>query len=66
MIETWHQWTCDGCGTTENTDTPNMSKAEVYALLKSYGWRHYPNNLDYCSRCIKNGNAIRRETDMNH
>lgn len=66
MIETWHQWTCDGCGETECTSTPCLSKAEVRAALKKSGWKHYTGDLDYCHKCVANGNAKNRIKDMNH
>jgi len=65
MIETWHQWTCNGCGATENTDTPCMTIAQVRAQLKADGWQHVKGDLDYCPRCVANGNARKRVTDMN-
>ena len=65
MIETWHQWTCNGCGATENTDTPNLTRAEVYSRLKDSGWQHFHGGLDYCRNCVTNGNARKRVTDMN-
>ena len=65
MLETWIQWTCDGCGETETHPLPNPTKAEVREALRSAGGRSY-GRLDYCPRCVKNGNARRRETDMNH
>lgn len=65
MIETWRQWTCDGCGETENTTEPNKTKSEVRADLKASGWQHFAGDLDYCPRCVKLGVAARRETSMN-
>jgi len=65
VIETWLQWTCDGCGDTEHHAQPNVSKSAVREYLKGRGWRNY-GSLDYCPKCVQNGNASRRETDMNH
>lgn len=65
MLETTIQWTCDGCGVTECWHEMNVPKKEVRATLKEGGWRSY-GSLDYCPKCVKNGNAKRRETDMNH
>lgn len=65
MLETWIQWTCDGCGETENHPAPNVTKAEVRESLKNFGWRSI-GVLDFCPKCVKNGNAKRRETDMNN
>lgn len=65
MIETWHQWTCNGCGVTENTAFPNLTKADVRGDLKAQGWKHFPGDLDYCPKCVKSGSAKRRETSMN-
>ena len=65
MLETWIQWTCDGCGATENNNESDVSKKSVRAGLKESGWRSY-GTLDYCPKCVRNGNARRSETDMNH
>lgn len=65
MLETWVQWTCDGCGETEYHSESNVTKGEVREYLKTRKWRSY-GTLDYCPKCVKNGNARRRETDMNH
>lgn len=65
MVETWIQWTCDGCGETEYHGESNARKTEVRQHLKDHGWRSF-GPLDYCPKCIKKGNAARRETDMNH
>ena len=52
MLEVWIQWTCDGCGDTENTGTPNMTRGEVRDYLrKTYGWRHKA-GYDYCRDCV--------------
>lgn len=64
MLESWIQYTCDGCGETEYHGESNATRAEVREHLKAGGWRSY-GLLDYCPRCVKNGNASRRETDMN-
>lgn len=64
MIETWFQWTCDGCGETENYPLPSVLKSEVREYLEKRGWRHFPGNLDYCQRCVKNGAAKCRDTSM--
>lgn len=65
MLEVWIQWTCNGCGETENTATPNLTRGEVREHLKEGGWRSY-GTLDYCPVCVRNGNAKNRITDMNH
>lgn len=65
MIETWYQWTCNGCGITEWHPDPNMRKTEVRSELRAFGWRSYPGDLDYCPKCVANGNARKRVTDMN-
>lgn len=64
MIETWHQWTCNGCGVTENTSLPNLTKSDVRGELKGQGWKHFAGDLDYCPVCVENGAAARRETSM--
>ena len=64
MLESSIQWTCDGCGETEVWHEMNVTKQEVRAQLREGGWRSY-GVLDYCPKCVKNGNARRRETDMN-
>lgn len=65
MLETNIQYTCDGCGETEVHHELNVSRQQVREELRAHGWRSY-GRLDYCPRCVKNGNARRRETDMNH
>ncbi|CAM3650145.1 hypothetical protein [Bordetella flabilis] len=65
MIETWKQYTCDGCGETEHYPTPNATNADVRQYMRRYGWQNH-GRLDYCSKCVKNGNAARRVDDMNH
>lgn len=65
MIETWQQWTCDGCGETEYAVGSNMTRAQVRSDLKEVGWQHFAGDLDYCAKCVKRGVAARRETDMN-
>lgn len=65
MIETWYQWTCDGCGETDNSTVPNEAKSEVRSGLSKAGWKHYAGDLDYCPKCVKRGVAARRETGMN-
>lgn len=65
MLETTIQYTCDGCGETEVHFEMNVPKHEVRAYLKTMGWRSY-GALDYCKKCVANGNAKRRETDMSH
>lgn len=65
MIETTLQYTCDGCGETEVYAHMNTPKHECREFLRQRGWRSY-GVLDYCPRCVANGNARRRETDMNH
>jgi len=63
MLETWIQWTCDGCGVTEMHSQSDVAKGQVRASLKSGGWRSH-GRLDYCLRCVKSGAAGRRETNM--
>lgn len=57
MIETWFQWTCNGCGEAENYPMPSVPKSEVREYLEKRGWQHFPGDLDYCPRCVKNGAA---------
>jgi hypothetical protein len=47
------------------TDTPNMTKQDTRAMLKASGWQHFKGNLDYCPKCVANGNARKRVQDMN-
>jgi len=63
MLETWTQWTCDGCGETENFPFPNATKREVRDSLRDGGWKSY-GQLDYCPKCVQSGAAKRRETGM--
>ena len=35
MLETWIQWTCDGCGATENNNESDVSKKSVRAGLRA-------------------------------
>lgn len=63
MLETWIQWTCDGCGDTESFPSPNETKGHVRAELRKGGWRSY-GQLDYCPRCVTSGAARRRDTNM--
>ena len=65
MLESSIQYTCDGCGGTEVYAHMNPTEQEVREHLKGYGWKSY-GTLDYCPQCVKNDNAKRRETDMNH
>lgn len=65
MIETSLQYTCDGCGETEVYHNMNAPKYECREFLASMGWKSF-GSLDYCKKCVGNGNAKRRETDMNH
>ncbi len=37
MLETWHQWTCDGCGETEYTAMPDETRAQARAYLRARG-----------------------------
>lgn len=60
MIETWRQWTCNGCEETGNSALPNMSIAEVKTYLKKGGWLFFPGDLAYCPSCIKRGAAERK------
>lgn len=63
MIEVWLQTTCDGCGETVNSDSPNMTKAEERKILRTqFGWRSYTGLLDYCRVCVDNGTAKTRTT----
>lgn len=63
MIETWKQYTCDGCGETEFHPSPDVTNKEVREFLKPYGWRHY-GLLDYCAECVRTGVAKKRITSM--
>lgn len=63
MIETWKQYTCDGCGETEWHPAPDVTNAEVRAFMKQYGWVSY-GRLDYCGKCVSAGRAKARVTDM--
>lgn len=60
MIEKWYQWTCDGCGDTENTPLPNTPMKEVRQNLKDSGWVCLPGGLDYCQHCVLRGKHTRR------
>lgn len=64
MIETWFQWTCNGCGDTEHYALPTVPKSEVRKYLRERGWQHFPGDLDYCPICVKNGKAKRRANDF--
>lgn len=65
MLESWLQWTCDGCGETEYHVQSNVTRAQARAELKGAGWKYFSGDLDYCPRCVKRGIAARRETEMN-
>ncbi|HDR9034261.1 TPA: DUF4148 domain-containing protein [Burkholderia vietnamiensis] len=54
MLETWIQWSCDGCEATEMWHDPNVTRAQVRAELRKGGWRSY-GVLDYCPKCIERG-----------
>ena len=41
----------------------NVSKGEVRAVMKQDGWRNF-RKLDYRLKCVANGAASRRETNM--
>src|SRR6218665_2667606 len=56
--------TCNGRGETENDPYPSAPKSEVREYLGKRGWQHFPGDLDYCPRCVKNGAANRRDTSM--
>ena len=64
MIETWFQWTCNGCGVTEFHPSSCVLKSEVRAFLKSGGWQHFKGDLDYCRIWVADGRAARRDTSM--
>lgn len=64
MIETWFQWTCNGCGKTEFYPHSTVPKSEVRQHLKSGGWQHFKEDKDYCPQCVANGAAARRDTSM--
>lgn len=64
MLESWIQWTCDGCGITEVWDTVNVPKYFVRKKLKESGWQNF-GSLDYCPKCVQKGHARNRETEMN-
>jgi len=60
VIEKWLQYTCDGCGETEQSGDPNESARDVRARIKEqYGWRNF-GRLDYCPECVKRGLAAQR------
>lgn len=61
MIESWLQWTCDGCGDTAFTNIPNQTRKELLKMMKDDGWKRR-GRLDYCPTCVKEGRAKRRET----
>ena len=63
MLETWVQWTCDGCGETEYHGDPDATKTDVRAFLKACGWKSY-GRLDYCRKCAASGAAKRRSQAM--
>lgn len=65
MLESWIQCTCEGCGETEFWPFASETKRTVRAALRKAGWRSY-GVLDYCPVCVLNGNAKRREGDMNN
>ena len=65
MIESWLQYTCDGCGETEYFPQSNVTRAKVREDLKKSGWQHFTGDLDYCSKCVKRGIAAERYTGMN-
>src|SRR6218665_2173874 len=54
--------TCNGCGETENYPYPSAPKSEVREYLGKRGWQHFPGDLGYCPRCVKNGAAKPRGT----
>lgn len=56
MIETWLQWTCDGCGETGGSMYPNMTKKDLIAYLRSYGWVS-KKGKNYCPACVESGQA---------
>lgn len=64
MMEVWLQITCNACGTTDNSDLPNKTKAEFRAEMKTkYGWRRTTDDLDYCARCVAK-NALGKRPNM--
>ena len=64
MIERWLQITCDGCGDTEPATVMDITTKEFRSeCKKKYGWKNY-GKLDYCPKCIENGKAKKRCTDM--
>lgn len=65
MIESWLQYTCDGCGETEYSPDSNITRAKVREELATYGWKHFAGGLDYCPKCVKRGIAAERYTGMN-
>jgi len=56
MIEKWLQYTCDGCGETEQCGDPNATAKEVRKHIKQYGWKNI-GRLDYCQACVDSGLA---------
>lgn len=64
MLETWIQWTCDGCGATESASSPNATRKEIREWLRACGWGNV-GKLDYCKTCVAKGYMRDRRTDMN-
>lgn len=51
MVESYLQITCDGCGDTQSSDIPNMTREKFRKELRRFGWRNY-GRFDYCG-CAK-------------
>lgn len=54
MIESWLQYTCDGCGATEFDPSPNVTRKECRGEMNRYGWVSV-GRRDYCRACVKDG-----------
>lgn len=65
MIEKWLQYTCDGCGETDQSGEPNESARDVRTRLKGYGWQNF-GRLDYCPDCVQRGLAAERAEGFEH
>lgn len=59
MIEKWLQYTCDGCGETEQSADPNATAKAVRQEIRKFGWKNH-GRLDYCKSCVELGLAAER------
>lgn len=59
MIEVWIQWTCDGdgCEETDFSPYPNMTRTQVWAMLKKSGWKRN-GDKHYCPKCATNNYSL--------